>query len=217
MDDSSSRSTPVRRIGEVVETSTVRIWTECDHLNELPRLGSLVEISTIGEDLILAVVSYCETSGVDSTRRAVRRGSEEMRNDEIYRRHPELTRVLRSTFEAVPVGVQRGDRLQYIVPPVPPPLHYSVESAVTSTLVRLSDRFDYLPLLSRYTGEVAAEQIVIAHIRETYEQRGRDNEWLERAAAEAGRIYAQQYDLLLPILQAIDPTRDVDSLDQLLR
>ncbi len=206
-----------RRIGEVIETSTVRVWAECDHLNELPRLGSVVEVSTTNGDLILGIVSYCETSGIDSTRRAVRRGSDELRDEEIYRRHPELTRVLRSTFEAVPVAVMHGERVRCVVPPVPPPLHYSVETATGVTLRRLTDRFDYFPMLSRHTGEVAAEQVMVAHVRETYEQRGHDDAWLERAASEIGRIYAQQYDLLLPVLQAIDPSRDADTIDRLLR
>jgi hypothetical protein len=193
------------RLGEVIETSTVRIWTECDELNALPRLGSVVEVATAEGDSILAVVSYCETAGIDSTRRAVRRGSNDIRDADVYSRHPELARVLRSTFEAVPVAFLQGATLRCIVPPVPPPLHYSVGAASGHVLRDLTDRLEYLTLIARYSGEVAAEQVLVAHIREAYGERGNDDLWLEHVAAEIGRIYARDYDLLLPILRAIDP------------
>lgn len=206
MDASFDRDTS-RRFGEVVETSSVRIWTECDRLNDLPALGSVVQVATAGGESVLAVVTYGETSGVDSSRRAVRRGSDDVRDAEVYRRHPELTRVLRSTFEAVPVAVIEGALLRCVVPPVPPPLHYSVESVTRRVLRALTDRFEYLPMLARYAGDVPAEQVIIAHVRFAFEERARDESWLENVAAEIGRIYARDYDLLLPILEAIDPSR----------
>ena len=69
-------------------------------------------------------------------------------------------------------------------------------------------------MLARHTGEVSAEQVIIAHVREAFEARGRDDVWLERAGAEIGRIFARDYDLLLPILQAIDPGQDSLTVDQ---
>lgn len=201
----------------MIETSTVRIWAECDVLNALPRLGSVVEVTTGAAGTILAIVSYAETAGLDSTRRAIRRGSNEVRDAEIYRRHPELERVLRSTFESVPVAVRQGASLTCVVPPVPPPLHYSVEPASTDSVLALTDRLDYLPMLARYSSEVPAEQVVIAHIRETFELRGHDDPWLEQAAAAVGRIYSQQYDLLLPVLEAIDPARNQGTADRAAR
>lgn len=214
MDDLSERSEPAR-LGEVIETSTVRIWAECDELNALPRLGTVVEVSTADLGTILAIVSYAETAGLDSTRRAIRRGSNELRDAEIYRRHPELARVLRSTFESVPVAYRRDSALTCVVPPVPPPLHYSVVPAPPEAVFDLTERLDYLPMLARHSGDVPAEQVVIAHIRETFEVRGRDELWLERAAASIGHIYARQYDLLLPVLEAIDPARSQDNARRL--
>jgi hypothetical protein len=197
-----------RRYGEVIETSSVRIWVECDRLNDLPPLGSVVSVATEAGEMVFAIVSFCETTGIDSSRRAVRRGSDEVRNAEVYRRHPELTRVLRSTFEAVLIAFQRRESLYCLVPPIPPPLHYSVDAVSLTQLQRLSDRLDYLTMLARYQGEVAAEQIVISHLRATFEARGRDASWLDRAAGEIGRLYSSEYDRLLPILEAIDPGED---------
>jgi hypothetical protein len=88
---------------------------------------------------------------------------------------------------------------------VPPPLHYSVEPVAAAQLTRLTDRFDYLATLARYQGDIAAEQIIISHVRAVFDARERDREWLDRAAGEISRLYASEYDRLLPILEAIDP------------
>jgi len=201
VDDSSER----QRFGEVIETSSARIWVECDELNALPPLGSLMQAESESGVMIFAVVSYSETTGIDATRRAVRRGSNDIRDADVYRQHPELNRVLRSTFEAVPIAFERDARIVYVVPPVPPPLHYSVELVAAAQTARLTDRFDYFTTLARYQGEVAAEQIVIAHVRAVFDARDSDREWLDRAAGEISRLYANEYDRLLPILEAIDP------------
>jgi hypothetical protein len=194
-----------QRYGEVIETSSARIWVECDQLNDLPPLGALVQVGSDAGDTIFAVVAFSETTGIDATRRAVRRGSNDVRDADVYRQHPELSRVLRSTFEAIPIAFERDGRIIYVVPPVPPPLHYSVERVTAAQVVRLTDRFDYLATLARYQGEIAAEQIMISHIRSIYTARANDRQWLDTAAADISRLYASEYDRLLPILEAIDP------------
>ena len=201
MDDSSRRE----RYGEVIETSSARIWVECDELNDVPPLGALIQVESGRGETIFGVVAYSETTGIDATRRAVRRGSNEIRDAEVYRQHPELTRVLRSTFEAVPIAFERDGRIVYVVPPVPPPLHYSVERVDETQVELLTDRFDYLATLGRYQGDLAAEQIVISHIRAVFDARGHDREWLDRAAGEISRLYASDYERLLPILDGIHP------------
>jgi hypothetical protein len=207
VDDSSDR-----RYGEVIETSSARIWVECDQLNDLPPLGAVTKVVAESGDTIFAVVAYSETTGIDATRRAVRRGSNEVRDAAVYRQHPELHRVLRSTFEAVPVAFQREGQIVYVVPPIPPPLHYSVERVTAEQIAGLTDRFDYFSTLARYHGDVAAEQIVISHVRAVFDARRGDREWLERAAGEISRLYANEYDRLLPILEAIDPGEEPSGL-----
>jgi hypothetical protein len=201
-----SRTEATRRVGEVIETSTVKLWAESDQLNELPPLGSVVQVGTAAEDVVFAVVSFGQTTGVDATRRAVRRGSSDLQDDEVYRRHPELSQILRTTFEAVPVAYRRGQRIIRTVPPLPPPLHYSVSSVTVDDLCALTDDLRYLTLLSQYQGAVAPEQLVIAHIRAVFAARGGDLDWIEHAAAEISRIYKLDYERLLPILESIDPT-----------
>jgi hypothetical protein len=196
-----------RRLGEIIETSTDRIWVESDHLHELPALGSVVRVSTPAGDPIFAVVSFGQTGGIDATRRAIRRGSNEIRDQEVYRRHPELARILRTTFETVPVAYRHGSVIRHLLPPLPPPLHYSVAPVEQADLCAVTDDPRYLTILAQYQGSVSAEQLVAAHVRNVFEARARDgdDDWVERAAAEISRIYKRDYDQLLSILEAIDP------------
>ena len=201
----SSNGSGPHRVGEIIETSTARIWVQSDELHELPPLGALVRVSTQVGDPIFAVVSFGETVGIDAGRRAIRRGSAEVRDQEVYRRHPELSRILRTTFEAVPVAYRRGRVIRHLLPPLPPPLHYSVSDVEPGDVYAVTNEPRYLSILAQYQGEVRAEQLIAAHVRLVYEGRGRDAAWLDDAASEISRLFKRDYDQLLAILKAIDP------------
>lgn len=201
----SSDRTPGARLGEVIETSTVRLWVESDHLHELPPLGSVVRVASGGGDIVFAIVAFGQTGGIDATRRAIRRGSNELRDDAVYRRHPELAQILRTTFEVLPVAYRRGSVIRRMLPPLPPPLHYSVESVEQAELRHLTDDPRYLSLLVSAEAAVPVDQLLAAHLRQVYEQRGNDRDWLDLAAREIARLLKDDYDRVVPILEAVDP------------
>lgn len=200
----SSNGRAPTRLGEVIETSTVRFWAESDRLNELPPLGSVVRVALPSGDVVLAVVCFGQTSGIDETRRAIRRGSDTVRDDEVYRQHPELAQILRTTFAALPVAYRRDGTLRRMLPPLPPPLHYSVEAVERAELTELTDDLRYLRLIATTTLEVPADQLVAAHVREASAVRGADANWLEEAAGEIARLFKDDYGRLVPILEAIE-------------
>lgn len=205
VDSSNGRAPGSTRLGEVIETSTVRLWVESDHLHELPPLGSLVQVACSPDDVIFAVVGLGQTAGIDATRRAIRRGSDEVRDAEVYRRHPELSQILRTTFEALPVAYRRGERIIRMLPPLPPPLHYSVETVAQEALFALTGDPRYLTIVATASGAIPTEQLIAAHVRQIYEARGFDALWLDRAAHEIAQIFKDDYDRLLPLLEAIEP------------
>ena len=92
------------RIGEIIETSTVGFWAESATLHDLPPLGALVSVAVPEVGILYGVVAFGQTAGIDEGRRAVRRGNDEVFDGAIYDRHPELTRILRTTFRVVTVG-----------------------------------------------------------------------------------------------------------------
>jgi len=64
----------------------------------------------------------------------------------------------------------------------------------------------YLRLLAGASGRVPAEQLLAANVRQVYEERGKDEEWLKRAAREIANLLKQDHDRLMTVLYAIEPT-----------
>lgn len=194
------------RIGEIIETSTVGFWAESVTLHDLPPLGALVDVTVPGGDTLYGVVAFGQTGGVDPGRRAVRRGSEEVFDEAIYRQHPELTRILRTTFRVATVGYAGADgRPKHHLPPCPPPLHYSVSRCDAAAVRRFTAEPRYFAILATGEGEVAPEQLLAAHIRAIYVDRGCDDDWLALAGRQVARQLKRDYDRLLTVLEAIDP------------
>lgn len=194
------------RIGEIIETSTVGFWAESVALHDLPPLGSLVVVSVPEVGTLVGVVAFGQTAGIDEGRRAVRRGDAEVFDGAIYARHPELTRILRTTFRVVTIGYLGQDgRVRHHLPPTPPPLHYSVSRCDRATVRAFTEEPRYFAILMASDGEVAAEQLLAAHIRAATADRGGDEGWRAAAGKQVARLLKRDYDRLLTVLEAIDP------------
>lgn len=195
------------RIGEVIETSTIGFWAESTALHDTPPLGSLVTVTMAEGDTLYGVVAFGQTTGIDAGRRAVRRGSDEVFDAAIYREHPELTRILRTTFRVTTVGyVGTNGRPRHHLPPCPPPLHYSVLRCDHAAVLAFTETPRYFAMLAVSEGEVAPEQLLAAHIRCVYDDRGHDLDWLALAGRQVARLLKRDYDRLLTVLEAIDPS-----------
>src|SRR5437763_5118267 len=194
------------RIGEVIETSTVGFWAESTALHDVPPLGSLVAVALEGGETLYGVVAFGQTAGIDAGRRAVRRGNDEVFDGAIYKEHPELSRILRTTFRAATVGYVGADgQPKHHLPPCPPPLHYSVLRCEPAAVRAFTEAPRYFAILAADAGEVPPEQLLAAHIRCVYDDRGRDADWLAEAGREVARLLKRDYDRLLAVLEAIDP------------
>ncbi|MBX6753347.1 hypothetical protein [Thermorudis peleae] len=194
-----------QRWGEIVSTSTIGFISECEELHCIPPLGSLVLVHGVQGERIFAVVAYGETSSIDPGRRIIRRGRQGLSDAALYEQNPELKHILRSLFHAVAVGYEANGVIHHVLPSLPPPLHYSVEVATSDDVVQFTARPRYFSILAHYTGEVPTDQLLVAHIRYVFDARGRDRVWLEQAAREIARVFKQDYDRLLPLLESLDP------------
>ena len=203
------------KIGEIIETTSISFVAESEELNQPPALGSLVKVQVRGADYAYGLVSYGTTTSPEPGRRAVRRSTEKAFDEAIYDEHPQLRRVLHTEFNVILVGWVEDGVIHQHLPPQPPPLHHSVYQCSSEEIKAFSQRLYYLRLLLAASGEVPAEQLAAAHVRETYRQRGRDAGWLERAARELASLLRHDYERLMTILYAIEPAQAMDGGDRL--
>ena len=110
------------KIGEVIEANTGEFIAECYELHTPPPLGSLVKTGD-GEVEIYGIVCNASTESIDPGRRPVARGKEEATEEDIYRQHPQLSRLMRTTFEAIVIGHGAGDKIYHYLPPRPSRVH----------------------------------------------------------------------------------------------
>jgi hypothetical protein len=193
------------RIGEIIETGTTGFVAESLELNWPPALGSLVKVEVGEGGCVYGVVSHGTTAGLDPGRRAVRRSTEGVYDQAIYDEHPELRHTLRTEFSVLLVGCVEGGAIRQHLPAQPPLLHYSVHECTEDEVRAFSERLYYLRLLLATSGEVPSEQLLAAHVRQAYRQRGQDREWLERAAREIAALLKHDYERLMTVLYAIEP------------
>jgi hypothetical protein len=199
------------RIGEIIETGTTGFVAESLELNRPPALGSLVKVEVGEGACVYGVVSHGTTAGLDPGRRAVRRSTEQVYDEAIYDEHPELRHTLRTEFSVLLVGCVEDGAIRQHLPAQPPPLHYSVHQCTEEEVRAFSEWLYYLRLLLSAPGEVPSEQLLAAHVRQAYRQRGQDREWLERAAREIAALLKHDYERLMTVLYAVEPGQRMDS------
>lgn len=203
----SSNSSGVVRFGEVIETSTTRVVAECDVLHILPELGSLVCIGGLTDQpTTYGVVSFAATGGLDTSRKAVRRGGPDISDYSIYQRHPELEIVLRSTFEVAIIGYRDGKVSHHRLPSLPAPLHFSVRSCHASDVGTFCDAPQYLSSLLAFRGELPPEQLLASHLRWVDRTIDDGHLWLADATRRLARLMKRDYDMLATLLLAVEPS-----------
>ena len=152
------------KIGEVIEASTGQFTAECYELHSPPPLGSLVKTCD-GDMEIYGVVCNAATESVDPGRRPIARGREEATEDGIYRQNPQLSRLLRTTFEALFVGHSIEKQILHYLPPRPPRIHSFVYLCEAEDVGQFTQSLDFLPILLG-TKKAAADEVVSACLRQ---------------------------------------------------
>ena len=194
-----------RRIGEIIETTTLDFLAESLTLHRPPPLGDLVKVNLDGQTYCYGVVSYGTTSSPDAGRRAVRRSVDSVVDEDVYRQHPQLERLLQTVFRVQLIAWQDDHRIRQTLPPSPPPLHHTVYECKGEEAIRVSDNQSYFRLLINSTSQTPSEQVLAAHIRNIYRLREHDKKWLADAARECATLLRSDHDRLMAILSAIDP------------
>jgi hypothetical protein len=191
------------KIGEVIEASTGQFVAECYQLHAPPPLGSLVKTSD-GEVEIYGVVCNASTESIDPGRRPIARGKEESTEEGIYRQHPQLSKLLRSTFDTLVVGHSKGEGTSplHYLPPRPPRVHSFVYPCPQDEVRRFTLSLDFLTLLlSARINSV--DEIVSACLRQASYAHTDRHAFLVKAGKELAILLGAELNRLNAILRRI--------------
>lgn len=189
------------KIGEVIEARTGEFVAECYELHIPPPLGSLVR-TTDGQVEIYGVVRNASTESIDPGRRPLARGREESEEENIYRQHPQLSRLLRTTFDTLVIGHGQGDELHHYLPPRPPRVHSFVYVCEGDEVRLFTRSLDFLAiLLSARVGSV--DEVVSACLRRAAGAHDDERAFLVRVGKELAVLLGGELNRLNAILRRI--------------
>ncbi len=206
---------PDNHIAEVIETATTEFLAQCLEPEDLtfpvmPPFGSWVKsIDEESGNQVLAVVYYATTSPIDSVHRARALG---LSLAELREQQPQIFAMLKTEFRAAIVGFVPPNRgngsgnlsssLYQYLPPRPPQIHQAVYQCQPEEIIHFSEQLDFLRTLLQVNG-APVEALTAAAIREVYQLRKADREWLVRAGRTLSVLLKDDYDRLRYILSQL--------------
>ncbi len=194
------------KIGEVIESSTGQFVAECHELHSPPPLGSLVKTSDSDVE-IYGVVCNAATESIEPNRRPIARGKDEATEEGIYRQNPQLSKLLRTTFETLIIGHSVGASFPgrmplHYLPPRPPRVHSFVYLCQQDEVQRFTKSLDFLTmLLNAKTNSV--DEIVSACLRQASCAHEDKRAFLVKAGKELAILLGGELNRLNAILRRI--------------
>ena len=205
---------PSNHIAEVIETATTEFLAQCLDPEDLsfpvmPAFGSWVKsMDEESGNQVYAVVYYATTMPIDSIHRARALG---LSLQDLREQQPQIFAMLKTEFRAAIVGfeqvleAQRSNATVYqYLPPRPPQIHQAVYRCEPEVIIHFSEQLDFLRTLLQVNG-APVEALAAAAIREVYQLRKAEREWLVRAGRTLSVLLKDDYDRLRFILSQIHP------------
>lgn len=205
-------------IAEVIETATTEFLAQCLDPEDLsfpvmPPFGSWVKsVDEESGNQVFAVVYHATTSPIDTVHRARALG---LSLQELREQQPQIFAMLKTEFRAAIVGFEAphqgangsksssGAIYQYL-PPRPPQIHQAVYCCEPAEIINFSQQLDFLRTLLQVMG-APVEALAAAAVRDIYQLRKADREWLVKAGRTLSILLKDDYDRLRYILSQIHP------------
>lgn len=203
-------NTKTDALGEVVSSSITGLIAECWNMNDAdglpsvqkPRFGSFLTIDSEDTELrIYAVVFNVITGPQDNMHRPSALG---LTRERLKAEQPHIFSLLRTEVHAVTVGYKSGGIAYNHLPPQPPEVHDFVYQASNSEIQTLTEGFEFLRLLTTISS-VPTDELLAASVREAYQARGNDYQFLIEAGQSLSHLLRSDYDRLLSVLRKIKP------------
>ncbi|WGV26472.1 HAS-barrel domain-containing protein [Halotia branconii] len=201
-------------IAEVIETTTTEFLAQCLEPEDLsfppmPPFGSWVcSVDEESGNQVYAVVYYATTMPVDSVHRAVALG---LSLQDLREEQPQIFAMLKTEFKAAIVGFEQpsltlgyNQAIYQYLPPRPPQIHQAVYRCEPEAIIQFTEELDFLRTLLSING-APVESLIAAAIREVYQLRKADRQWLIKAGRTLSVLLKDDYDRLRFILSQIHP------------
>jgi hypothetical protein len=194
-------------IGEVIETSTTEFLAQCLDPEELklptmPPFGSLVKaMDEESGHQIIAIVYHATTIPIDSVHRARALG---LSLDELREEQPQIFAMLKTEFRSAIVGfINKENKMYQYLPPRPPQIHQAVYQCEPEEILKFTEELDFLRTLLQL-GNAPVESLIAATVREIYQLRKMDYNWLVKVGRNLGLVLRDDYDRLRYILSQLN-------------
>ncbi|MEO0684882.1 MAG: hypothetical protein AAFY76_07500, partial [Cyanobacteria bacterium J06649_11] len=189
---------------EVIETASCDFLAQCLEPEDLsfpamPPVGSWVcSVDEESANKMLAVVFHATTMPIDSVHRPVALG---LSLQDLREEQPQIFAMLKTEFRAAIVGFQQGENNQIYqyLPPRPPQIHQAVHRCEPEEVLKFTEKFDFLQILLSVAG-APVEALCAAAIRDVYQLRKHDRQWLVEAGRYLSVLLKDDYDRLRFIL-----------------
>lgn len=208
MAETEKRFSKIRNleIGRVLRASTAG-YTIGSRVGQLsaPSFGSLVKAQPLEErETIYGLIYDIHIDDDPLVRRLVLAENPPQAVIEDQRNN----RLLPVEMSVLAIGYRLDGRLTHGLPPRPPlnldPVYLCQE---LDEVREFSEQPGYLRLILRAEADrVPVDQLMVAHIQNTFELRGHDLAWARRIVQELSDLMRYDYDLLVPILDALGRT-----------
>ena len=188
-------------IAEVIESSSTEFVAQSVELHHPPELGAPVAIKD--EDFVTyGLVGYAETTSIEPGRQSISRGTNLQDQSEVYREHPELTVLLRTTFTAIVIGHQLRSELYPFLPPFPVKIHSFVYLCEEKETTSLSTNLSFIERLLD-NNLPTRDEFVAASLRVMAEKNPNPDKFLDSAGQRLATILGNDTSRLQQIIRKL--------------
>ena len=186
-----------------MEASTADFLVECYDLYGAPPFGGLVRTKSNIDIDIFAVVGNTVTASREPGRLPVALGKLEETEEAVHRVHPQLTKLLRTSFKALVIGHREGSNMRHSLPANPAHIHGFVFQCDKEEVREFSQSFDFLPLMASARTDSPKDELVAACLRQMSLTQENPRDFLVAAGKELTLLLQGDFNRLNYILRRI--------------
>lgn len=192
----------VTKVGEILEASTADFLVESYELYSAPPFGSLVRTKSSNVD-IFAVIENTVTGSREPGRLPVALGKAEETEESVHRIHPQLGKLLRTSFKALVIGYRDSTTIKHSLPAGTAHIHGFVFQCTTDEVLEFSQSLDFLHLIAAASTDSPQDELIAACLKQMSLTQENQRDFLVAAGKELTLLFRGDLNKLNYILRRI--------------